>query len=236
MQRLLEQPEVRVSSALEYLLPIEVKRVVGAGEVDGYASTFGNVDLAGDIVAPGAFAKTLAEHKAANTMPALLWSHDMSAPCGTWTDAKEDRIGLRMKGRLTLDTVRGAEARALAIDGALGLSIGFRTRDSGLEKGRRVLKDLQLFEVSLVAIPANPQAKLISVKSAVESGEITPRMIEQLLRDGGVPQRFAKALIAGGWRAAGRCDDGEAVDALVQAVKANTEVLSCLRNPRRGPH
>jgi hypothetical protein len=59
---------------LEYLLPIEVKRIVGVGEIEGYGSTFGNVDLAGDIVAPGAFTKTLAEHKAANSMPALLWA------------------------------------------------------------------------------------------------------------------------------------------------------------------
>jgi hypothetical protein len=226
---MLVQPEVRVSDSLEYLLPIEVKRVVGAGEVDGYASTFGNVDLAGDIVAPGAFASTLREHRAANTMPALLWSHDVSAPCGTWTEAKEDRIGLRMKGRLTLDTVRGAEARALAIDGALGLSIGFRTRDSGFEKGRRLLKDVQLFEVSLVAIPANPMARLTSVKSAGQSGELTPRTLERLLCESGVPQRFAKALISGGWRAAARSDDAESVAALVAAVRAGAEALAPFR-------
>jgi Escherichia/Staphylococcus phage prohead protease len=234
-KRLCFAAEVRVSDSLEYLLPLEVKRVVGAGEVDGYASTFGNVDLAGDIVAPGAFKRTLAEHKAANTMPALLWGHDPVAPCGVWTDAREDRIGLRMTGRLTLDTVRGAEARALALDGALGLSIGFRTRDSGFEKNRRVLKDVQLFEVSLVAIPANPQAKLVSVKSAVEGGQLTPRMIERLLCDGGVPRAFAKALIANGFRAAARCGDAEAVDALAEDIRRGTERLnSVLRKHRNG--
>jgi HK97 family phage prohead protease len=229
------QPEVRVSDSLEYLLPIEVKRVVDAGEVDGYASTFGNVDLAGDIVAPGAFTKSLEEHRAANTTPAMLWSHDISSPCGTWTDAREDPVGLRVKGRLTLDTVRGAEARALALDGALGLSIGFRTRDKGFEKGRRVLKDLQLFEVSLVAIPANPRAKLISVKSAVESGELTPRMLERTLIAAGCPRSLAKSVIAGGWKAATRGDDSEAVGAIVEDVRRGTERLnSFLEKHRNG--
>lgn len=158
-------------SALEYLPPLEVKRVGDAGELEGLASTFNNVDLTGDIVAPGAFRATIREHRAAKTMPALLWSHDASAPVGVWTEMREDSVGLRMKGRLSLETVRGAEARALAMDGALGLSIGFRTRDAGYEKGRRVLKDLQLFEVSLVSIPANPAARLTSVKSAVAPGD-----------------------------------------------------------------
>jgi HK97 family phage prohead protease len=230
-----EQPEACALSALEYLPPIEIKRAIGAGEIEGYASTFGNVDLAGDIVAPGAFAKTLAEHRDAGTQPAMLWSHDPGAPVGVWTDAREDRIGLRTKGRLSLDTTRGAEARALAIDGALGLSIGFVTRDAAYEKRRRVLKDVQLFEVSLVAIPANPQARLTSVKSAVEDAELTPRTLERLLCAAGVPQRFAKALISGGWKTAARCDEAEAVGALSEVVKGRTERLnSFLEKHRNG--
>lgn len=212
---------------VEHLPPISLKQLAGAGELEGYGSTFGNTDLTGDIVAPGAFAKTLSEHKAASTMPALLWSHDASAPCGVWTDAREDRIGLRMKGKLSLDTVRGAEARALCRDGALGLSIGYVTRDATYEKGRRVLKDLQLFEVSLVAIPANPQARLTSVKSALETGEVTPRLVEKLLVDGGLPRQFAKAIVARGFKAATGAD-GEAVASLVADIRRETERLNSL--------
>lgn len=46
-----------------------------AGEIVGIASAFGNPDAMGDIVAPGAFAVSLSEHKAAGTMPAMLWAH-----------------------------------------------------------------------------------------------------------------------------------------------------------------
>jgi uncharacterized protein len=146
-----------------------------------------------------------------------------------WTDAGEDRVGLRMKGRLSR-TTRGSEARSLALDGALGLSIGFATRDAVRENGRRVLKDIQLFEVSLVAIPANPQARLVSVKSAVEGGEITPRTVERLLLSGGLPQKLAKAIISGGWKAATRGDD---VGSLIDDVRRGTERLNSLAGKHR---
>jgi hypothetical protein len=94
-----------------------------------------------------------------------------------------------------------------------------------------VLKDIQLFEVSLVAIPANPQAKLTNVKSAVGDVELTPRTIELLLCDGGVPQRFAKALLSGGWRAAVGSDVAE-LDELVATVKAKTARLNSLLEPQ----
>jgi HK97 family phage prohead protease len=110
------------------------------------------------VIAPGAFRRSLEEHRAAGTTPLMLWSHDLSAPIGVWTGVRETRSALEVEGRLVLETQRGAEAYALMKAGAInGLSIGFITRKSEARKGGgRVLKDLDLIEVSLVSVPAAP--------------------------------------------------------------------------------
>ena len=81
---------------------------------------------------------------------------------------KESREGLEATGKLTLDTKRGAEAYALMKDRALGLSIGFAIPPGGAayeRDGTRTIKKIQLFEVSAVAMPANPGARITSVKA-----------------------------------------------------------------------
>jgi HK97 family phage prohead protease len=136
------------------------------GEFSGIASVFGEVDLMGDMVAPGAFRGSLAEHKSRGRMPLLLWMHDISAPIGRWLDVRETAEGLAVKGRLILDTIRGREAYALLKERALdGLSIGFRTLKSARTKTGRILQEVQLEEISLVALPALASARVTSVKS-----------------------------------------------------------------------
>lgn len=94
-----------------------------AGVFTGYGSTFGGVpDSYGDVVAPGAFSKTLASGRPV----AMLWCHNSAAPIGRWLSIAEDREGLKVEGKLTLATQLGAEAHALMRDEAVGLSIGYR--------------------------------------------------------------------------------------------------------------
>jgi uncharacterized protein len=209
--------------AFEFLAPLEVKLARAGGELTGYGSTFGNRDHGGDIVAPGAFAKSLAEHRDAGSMPAMLWSHDTAEPVGVWHEAREDGKGLLLKGKLTLDTRRGAEARALAKDGALALSIGYSTRDADYAEGNRILKDVKLFEVSLVAIPMNPEAQLVSVKSAIGEGIRDAVAFERFLKQHGFANTLARRLAAG-WSAAVRRDDDEAVDFL-RSIRSATDKL-----------
>lgn len=160
--------------------PAEIKLAAGdAMTFSGYGAVFGNVDSYGDVIAPGAFAKTIAAFKSgARAWPAMLLQHggfgaaEDLTPIGVWTDFAEDGIGLRVEGRLA-DTPRGQEAYALmrmeprpAIN---GLSIGYSTikfsspRNS--DAGGRLLEELDLFEVSLVTFPANSRARVSSVKS-----------------------------------------------------------------------
>ena len=92
----------------------ELKREPDAdGSFEGYASVFDVVDLGMDVVAPGAFAKSLARIK-----PKLLWQHDMSHPIGVFDELREDHRGLFIKGRLLKEVQKGAEAIALLRAGA----------------------------------------------------------------------------------------------------------------------
>jgi hypothetical protein len=178
------------------------------GEFIGYASTFGGVpDSYGDIVAPGSFSKTLAEHAGNSTMPAMLWSHDPDKPIGKWLSMSEDGHGLKVKGRLTLATQRGAEAHALLKDDALALSIGYRVAGSKYSGSNRVLTEIKLHEASLVALPANAAARVEYVKSA-GACPTDIRSLEAMLRDAlGFSSREAKRMAGPAWRALERRDD-----------------------------
>ena len=221
--------------ALEFFRPIEVKLAAATGEITGYGSTFGNVDLGGESCAPGCFSKSLSEHAAAGTAPAMLWSHDPSEPIGAWTDASEDSRGLRLKGQLTLETRRGAEARALAKDGALALSIGYRTRDASYEDGVRILKDVQLFEVSIVSMPMNPEARIVAVKSAAQAAnEIRSAVaFEKFLRAAGFANSLARRLAAGWNEAVGRGDDDAQAEAMIAALKQSAAKFRNLKGLNR---
>jgi hypothetical protein len=202
---------------------------VEAGEIAGLAAAFNNVDSVGDIIAPSAFSVSLAKHKAEETAPAMLWSHMMGEPIGRWTDFRETARGLEVRGKFS-DVPRGRDARTLAQDGALGFSIGFRTVDfDHNDAGNRILRVVDLVEVSLVAAPANSRAKITSIKSALANDEeLTPRILEAALRDAGVPKKLASSVITKGWKGAADdrrdADDG-AVKSIVQKLNAATAAL-----------
>lgn len=219
------------STMLLRSVPLALKRASEPeGIVAGYASTFGNVDLFGDVVAPGAFKESLAAHAAERTSPAMLWAHDGREPIGRWERLEEDAKGLRVHGQLTMDSARGGDAYALARDGALALSIGFVTQASKAgPNGTRILTKIDLWEISLVAMPANIQARIIGVKAALAPDTpITARLVEQALRDAGLPRSAAKAIAAEGMKALPRQRDveAEAVPDMVSAIQALTDRIN----------
>ena len=216
----------------ETLFPhFEVKFAsAGEGTFEGYASTWGGVDHVGDTITKGAFSEALNEHRRAGTKPAMLWSHDQSQPIGTWTSIQEDAKGLLVAGKLTLGTARGKEAHALLLDDALALSIGFTLLPDGArQRGsiREIVKVHRLPEISLVALPANPQAKVTQVKAAPD----TPRALERFLRDvGGFSARQSKALVAGGWRGLNARDERNTIDDVLTRIDALKRSLEEIRN------
>ena len=184
---------------------------VDSMEFSGYGAVFGNVDAYGDVIDPGAFANFLADVKSgAQPWPAMLSQHggfgmtaDDMTPVGIWTDMSTDGTGLKMSGKLA-DTPRGKEMYALmkmqprpALD---GLSIGYVAKEaeprSKSEDPRRLLKRIDVIEVSPVTFPANRKARVQSVKSAEDFSSISD--IEDYLRDvGGFSIRESKTIISG---------------------------------------
>ncbi len=136
--------------------------LVDGSVIEGYASLFDTSDRGGDIVCKGAYARSLDAGATAGRRIKMLWQHDPAQPIGVWDEIREDAQGLWVKGRILDEVERGREARALIEAGAIdGLSIGYRTvRASKNEQGQRLLKEVELWEVSLVTFPMLPQARL----------------------------------------------------------------------------
>jgi len=139
--------------------------------ISGYASLFNVEDGAGDRVVPGAFRKSLTGRSISRI--AMLWQHDQSRPIGRWEQIYEDRRGLRVVGRLVMDTALGREAAALMKAGALsGLSIGFQARKARRplnksNRNTRLLTEIDLWEVSLVTFPQADGARARLLTSTV---------------------------------------------------------------------
>lgn len=146
---------------------LQLKSLEDSGEFAGYGSVFGNVDSYGEVVMPGAFKRSLAEHKRSKTMPKMFWQHDPYSPIGSWTEMAEDDTGLLVSGRLNMAVQKGAEAHALLKAGDIdGLSIGYRVIKADDDDEVVRLKELKLIEVSVVSLPANDQATVSAVKAA----------------------------------------------------------------------
>ena len=135
------------------------------GTVEGYASLFGEIDQARDMVMRGAFAETL-RLRGVRRIP-MLFQHDPSEPIGVWLELREDHRGLYARGRLIPEVVRARELHALLKAGAIdGLSIGFRTVKGRIDPKTRVrsLLAVDLWEISIVTFPLLAGARVRAVK------------------------------------------------------------------------
>ena len=129
-----------------------------ARPVRGYASLFGQLDLARDIVEPGAFAASLGRRGAAGIR--MLFQHDPGQPVGVWTDICEDARGLFVRGRLAGGVARARELAELMRRGRARRAVdrlphgeGATRRGSGV---RRIL-EADLWEISIVTFPMLPR-------------------------------------------------------------------------------
>lgn len=168
------------------------KSVSADGIVKGYASVSGNVDQGGDLIEPGAFADM-------KKLPKMLWQHDPAQPIGVWEKAVEDSKGLYVEGRILTELSKGAEVHTMLKNDLIdGMSIGYRAKSFEYRnKGKEIirhLKSVELFEVSIVTFPMNPKALVTDVKQLQ-----TPREVETILREAGVPAAFAKLVASHGF-------------------------------------
>ncbi len=144
------------------------------GTVEGYASLFGEIDQARDMVMRGAFAQTLAARNI-RRVP-MLFQHDPSEPVGVWLELREDHRGLFARGRLIPEVARGRELLSLLRAGAVdGLSIGFRTSKARIDPRTRIrrLLAVDLWEISIVTFPLLAGARVRAVKQATSKAKLS---------------------------------------------------------------
>jgi HK97 family phage prohead protease len=191
----------RALKVRDFALSVKADDVADDGSFEGYGSVFGTVDSYQEVVAPGAFAESLAELGGKGRVVPVLWQHMSSQPIGIYTEVREDDTGLYVKGRLLVsDVAQAKEAHALMKAGAVtGLSIGYWVRESSYDEktGIRTLTKLDLVEVSLVTFPANDDARVEAVKFKLAHGQLPDiREFEKLLREAGFSKTQA-AVVAG---------------------------------------
>ena len=169
---------------------LDVKAVAVDGTFTGYGSVFGVVDSYNEVVAPGAFANSLATLAEKGRSLPVLWQHRTGEPIGAWTSLKEDGRGLLGSGALWLNEApnarvayKGMESKAIT-----GLSIGYYVIKSSYNEktGIRTLEELDLVECSIVTVPANDEARIDSIKARIAHGAL-PSLpdFEKLLREAG---------------------------------------------------
>jgi HK97 family phage prohead protease len=160
----------------------------------GYASAFGLVDSYGDTIVKGAYAETIKNRERPIRM---LYNHGGNV-IGKWVKFEETETGLYVEGELTPNHSKAADVYASLKHGAVdGMSIGYRVKEKqDLPDGKRLLKAIELVEISIVEEPADLGAKIAEVKSMIEQAT-SLKEIENLLRDaGGFSRNDATALVS----------------------------------------
>jgi HK97 family phage prohead protease len=201
------------------------------GIIRGFASTFGNIDLGDDVVDQGAFKKTIQESK--GLIP-ILADHDPSKQIGWNVRAEETDKGLFVEGQINLKTQLGKDRyeiakQALEVGAKMGLSIGYGVIKSMPDKERpsvRRLKELKLYEYSLVTFPMNTSAMVTAAKSWFQDTTVTSfidAVNEKAKALGIAPNVIAEALLKNGAATATVNNDPAISQSLDRLLKTLTQ-------------
>lgn len=200
----------------------EERNGVPVGIIEGYGATF-DLDRGDDIIMPGAFIQTIAAHRKAGRPIRMFYQHDSHQVLGGYpiADVREDSKGLWVRGEINLTKGQiGEYVYSLAKQGIVSdMSIGFSFPNMEAfewkeeDDGRiiRVIKEVNLWEISPVTEPMNPEAQILAVKHAAETNDegMAVRIgsavldtcnsiadVENLLKLGGFSQKARKKLIS----------------------------------------
>lgn len=173
-------------------VPFKIKELdEKEGYIEGYASTFGNVDLGLDVMEAGCFSMTL---KNGCKWP-VLKNHDWGKQLGWNHEASEDDKGLMVKAKYNMEDPFSKGQFHLAKQGMdigaeVGLSIGFLTIKSEPDTDNpsiRRIKEVKMMEYSQVTFPMNTQAMLTAVKSwaqTLDLKEATQAFLDEMQERG----------------------------------------------------
>lgn len=216
-------------------VPFEVKAedIEDNGTFQGYGSLFDKTpDSYNDIVERGAFKKSLAQGGRNRNGVPMLWQHNSTQIPGIWLNLKEDPKGLLAQGKLLLQTTLGNDVYHVMKEGAdagtfsLNMSIGYspKKHETDEETGIRTLKEVELWELSLVTFPAKLGASVSVVKSIEQAKNI--REVETALRDSGFSKKEAQLLIS--------TIKSSLRDSEMKANEPLSEILSSLKQVNSG--
>ena len=165
------------------------------GVVEGYASTWTKTpDSYGDIVRKGAFTETLKKRKATGHPFPLCFNHDFDQIIGAVIEAEEDDYGLKIRASF-LNTPAAQEKRELVKEGIVwqfSFAYSVLGAEAPTEEEKRqgiyqILTKLDLYEVSLVPVPANQTAIVTEIKNnegvEIKAGKRNSAKDEALIRD-----------------------------------------------------
>jgi HK97 family phage prohead protease len=156
------------------------------GEFTAIAAAY-TLDRDGDRIVHGAFAKTIEKWRGSGKRIPLHWNHsgaasDIIGSIDPGTLREEQGVGLKAGGRLDLnDSDTAKEAWRAMKSGSMSLSFGYLVPQGKSRKaadGATELLELDLFEISIVPAPANPDTRILSMKSADQVAQLTQELQE----------------------------------------------------------
>lgn len=160
------------------------------GQFTAYAAVFDNIDSYGDVVVKGAFESDLQRWADSGNPIPLLFGHNMSDPdfnLGSVLDAKEDDTGLLVTAELDLENPKARQVyrmlkgrrinqMSFAYDVIDGSQATRKTGDDESESFYE-LRELKLYEVSIVTVGANQETEILAVK---QMPTVAERIVEEI--------------------------------------------------------
>jgi HK97 family phage prohead protease len=196
----------------------------GEGTFEGHAAIFDKVNSHREIVKRGAFKESVTSRGLKGIK--MFFGHDRNMPIGKWTEIREDKKGLFVRGQLLMQLEKAKEAFLLMREEILdGLSIGFRIVEDSFDRENEqiILHKIDLREVSLVTMPSASEALITKVRDASPEEVRSERELEKVLRDAGFSRAFSQYIVAGWTPPALR--DAEGGTQLVESIRGLTASL-----------
>lgn len=195
------------------------------GSISGFATTYGNSDLVGDVIEKGAFSDWLKS----NNKVKLLYGHDDTTIDNILGEAvfEDAEKGLLFDAQIDLELPNGQTAYKLVKKGLLdSVSVRFVSGNYTFkDKGGRSFKKAELRELSLVPFPANPKALITRIKSMNRSEITNIRDFEDFLRDSGFSKAEATAIASKGYKAVSQGEPDENLESLLKSLTKLSENL-----------
>ena len=163
------------------------------GIVKGYGSYFGNKDSDNDVIAKGAYQKTIKEN---GERVRYLYQHDMTQPIGKMKELYEDEKGLMFVAEIPKTTL-GMDVLELIKGGVITEnSVGILPLQKQMKDDYREITEVKLYEISAVTLAANDQAKILDVKGNIDLEKLSKRFdsLAKIIRKGDISDEMGYAI------------------------------------------